>query len=52
MNRGVEELQSSPELEFESAELDRELDNAEQHLNRGAAIATEESDADTVSGAS
>ena len=46
---GVEELQSSPQLELESAELDRELDNAERHLDKGVAIATEESDADTVS---
>lgn len=46
---GVEELQSSPQLEMEGADLDRELDNAEQHLDRGVAMATEESDADTVS---
>lgn len=46
---GVEELQSSPQLEVETAELDREMDNAEQHLEKGVAIATEESDADTVS---
>lgn len=45
----IEELQSSPLLEIEATELDRELDNAEQHLDRGVAIATEESDADTVS---
>uniref|UniRef100_A0A2A4JZQ8 Uncharacterized protein n=1 Tax=Heliothis virescens TaxID=7102 RepID=A0A2A4JZQ8_HELVI len=44
---GVEELQSSPQLELEAAELDRELDNAERHLDKGVAIATEESDADT-----
>lgn len=46
---GVEELQSSPQLEMEAAELDRELDNAERHLDKGVAMATEESDADTVS---
>ncbi|CAB3224699.1 unnamed protein product [Arctia plantaginis] len=45
---GIEELQSSPQLELEAAELDRELDNAEQHLNKAVAIATEESDADTL----
>ncbi|KAL4714585.1 hypothetical protein ACJJTC_006631 [Scirpophaga incertulas] len=45
---GMEELQSSPQLELEAAELERELDNAEQQLDRGVAIATEESDADTV----
>lgn len=44
----VEELQASPQLELEAAELDKELDNAEQHLARGVAIATEESDTDTV----
>lgn len=47
--QGMEELQTSPELEMESAELERELENAEQHLDRGVAMATEESDADTVS---
>ncbi|KAJ8722627.1 hypothetical protein PYW07_003807 [Mythimna separata] len=46
---GVEELQCSPQLELEAAELDRELDNAERHLDKGVAMATEESDADTVS---
>lgn len=46
---GIEELQTSPQLEMEASELDRELDNAEQHLDRGVAMATEESDADTVS---
>ncbi|KAM3963103.1 uncharacterized protein ACR2FA_002870 [Aphomia sociella] len=46
--QGVEELQSSPQLELEAAELERELDNAEQHLEKEIAIATEESDADTI----
>ncbi|XP_052757604.1 NAD(+) hydrolase sarm1 isoform X2 [Galleria mellonella] len=45
---GIEELQSSPPLELEAAELERELDRAEQHLEREVAIATEESDADTI----
>lgn len=45
----VEELQTSPHLEMEVAELDRELDNAEQQLRKGATMATEESDGDTVS---
>ncbi|CAH0604788.1 unnamed protein product [Chrysodeixis includens] len=45
---GVEELQSSPQLEMETAELERELQNSESHLDKGVAIATEESDADTV----
>lgn len=44
----IDELQASPQLEREVAELDKELDNAEQHLARGVAIATEESDTDTV----
>lgn len=44
----IEELQASPQLELEAAELDKELDNAEQHLARGVAMATEESDTDTV----
>lgn len=44
----IEELQASPQLELEAAELDRELDNAKQHFARDVAIATEESDADTV----
>ncbi|CAG9783852.1 unnamed protein product [Diatraea saccharalis] len=44
---GVEELQTSPQLEMEAAELERQMDTAEQHLDRGVAIATEESDADT-----
>lgn len=48
-SQGMEELQTSPEFEIESAELERELDNAEQHLDKGVAMATEESDADTVS---
>lgn len=46
---GVEELQASPQLEMECNELDRELYSAEQHLDRGIALATDESDADTVS---
>ncbi|XP_059056963.1 NAD(+) hydrolase sarm1 isoform X1 [Achroia grisella] len=46
--QGVEELQSSPPLELEAAELERELDRAEQHLEREISIATEESDGDTV----
>ncbi|XP_060810819.1 uncharacterized protein LOC132904437 [Amyelois transitella] len=47
-DQGMEELQDSPPLELEAAELDRELSNAEQHLEREVAIATEESDADTA----
>lgn len=45
----IDDLDTSPHLEFESAELERELGNAEQHLDRGVTLATEESDADTVS---
>ncbi|CAH2241290.1 jg3351 [Pararge aegeria aegeria] len=46
---GIEELQTSPPLELESLELDRELDDAEELLKRGAAIAVEESDSDMSS---
>ncbi|XP_062526497.1 uncharacterized protein LOC134199496 [Bombyx mori] len=45
----VEELQISPQYDVEAADLERELDNAEHHLDKEIAIATEESDADTVS---
>lgn len=46
--RGVEELQTSPQLEIETSLVEQEMTNAEQQLEKGAAIATEESDADTV----
>lgn len=46
---GVEELQTSPPLELESLELDRQLDDAEELLKRGVAMAVEESDSDMVS---
>lgn len=45
----AEELQRSPEFELEAQELERAMDIAEQHLDRGVALATEESDAETVS---
>ncbi|KAI5641700.1 sterile alpha and TIR motif-containing protein 1 isoform X1 [Phthorimaea operculella] len=41
------ELEASPHLEMECSELDREFSNAEQQLDRGVAMAAEESDADT-----
>lgn len=46
---GTKELQNSPQLELETAELERELNIAEQHMKDEVAMATEESDADTVS---
>ncbi|KAJ0180624.1 hypothetical protein K1T71_004028 [Dendrolimus kikuchii] len=47
-SQGVEELQTSPQLEIETSLVEQEMTNAEQQLEKGAAIATEESDADTV----
>ncbi|CAH0721766.1 unnamed protein product, partial [Brenthis ino] len=41
---GVEELQTSPQLELEGSELDREFDKAEEHLKREVAMAAAESD--------
>lgn len=45
---GLEELQTSPQFEIESAELDHEFDNAEEHLEREIAIAAAETDVDMV----
>ncbi|CAG4989026.1 unnamed protein product [Parnassius apollo] len=44
---GMEELQTSPTLETEAIELERELNNAEQHSDGEVAMATDESDGQT-----
>lgn len=46
---GIAEMQSSPQLELETSLVEQEMTDAERQLEKGAAIATEESDADTVS---
>lgn len=46
---GMEELQNSPQLDLETEEMEREMDDAERLMERGVAMATEESDAETVS---
>lgn len=45
----IQELQNSPKLEMENIQLERDLDIGEQHMEGGVAMATEESDAETVS---
>lgn len=45
----LEELQSSPSLETENGEIEKEMSDAEYLLNKGANIAIEESETDTVS---
>ncbi|XP_068629669.1 uncharacterized protein [Battus philenor] len=45
---GDEELRRSPSIEMETIELEREFNNAEQHLDAEIAIATGESDTETV----
>lgn len=46
---GMEELHNSPQLDLETEEMEREMDDAERLMERGVAMATEESDAETVS---
>ncbi|KAG7307568.1 hypothetical protein JYU34_007786 [Plutella xylostella] len=46
---GVEELQTSPQLELEGDQLEEQLDCGERHLQRDVAMAEAESDAETVS---
>ncbi|XP_026495370.2 NAD(+) hydrolase sarm1 isoform X2 [Vanessa tameamea] len=45
----IEELQSSPQLEMEVLELNREFDKGEEHLNKDIAIAVAESDTEVRS---
>ncbi|VVC98342.1 unnamed protein product, partial [Leptidea sinapis] len=45
----IEDLETSPPLEIEVAEIEEQLNEVEKHIGRGAATISEESDDDTVS---
>lgn len=49
LSPSAEELQSSPQIDEETSELEHQLDNGEKHLEKDVAMAAEESDAETVS---
>ncbi|XP_050680741.1 NAD(+) hydrolase sarm1 isoform X1 [Leptidea sinapis] len=44
----IEDLETSPPLEIEVAEIEEQLNEVEKHIGRGAATVSEESDDDTV----